>query len=1072
MTIVISSSTATQSGTDTSLGTAIDTMTGITVVQSYLRVMPDGSKFIVNGNFSDATGNFALMLVGNAKFGTSTTGVARIGLRTLVAGIPTYSGGGTLIIKPLAAENPNGEGNINYLLGGITGTSLTGTLSLFDMEIIDFSLTSNNRINQFMSNMAGCKFRAINQGVGVNQFTCIRFQSNAIVDDNVIENVFQFEFHGQPASFSRNTFVNTYGFISYSSGALIFLDNIKFTGSVANCGITNNGGLYYVNTYKDGVEMTEAFINALLPSPWSSLGIMINTDPALHGMHWGKTHREIIKNPSGTALSNAIVYFKDSYTTPTVFLPTVTGGAYTQTIRLKRATSTGYASIAYANYYPITKLVCEYNSVLYSEVFSTYDAMTAQTVQQTRVLPVDVNVTLSQSAANTILANNFTVSSSTGTITVRASSILDQLYDALKAWKCTAVQANLEYPTVNTQPVTASGTVLSTAMSIVINSGVTLSTGIKGTSLVTTGSFTNAGILSCSVTVATVNNTGTLSSGITITGNVSQATPTNLSGVTITGNLTYNTNTPITITFTNCVVTGTISNSGSGLITISTSNSTIGTIGSNITSRLVTSLNINGLTAGSQIYIVDNSGNQIDYVSSSGTSYTLNTTGGIGTWTWKVARYGYTAQTGTHQPAIENTIISITLIIDLFITQTTKATVAAYTILSNLDRLYDYAAYYETTNSGISYARVINKAGTAASATSYNITLTNTGSVWAFTGSELTINVGTSLGAGSTITGALFTSGLVTLLNAITDTTITANVLQTTPTNLTNVTITGNLTYNIGTSPTVTFTNSTVTGTLSNSGLGTVTITKVNATIGAVGTNIIAQQFASILAPNLLSGSRVRLYNITDLVEIYNGVLTSTGLNQSFLYTGDKTIKLTATYQNGTTAKLAVEANGAFTAGGLQFLNFQDDDLIYNSYAIDGSTISEFEADYVNDQIDLKIATNFLAAELYAWWVYNLTTINGIRDFVGGITAEDESNLRINANIISIKLDNTTTTNLIQIDNIRIYRSDSAYPVASPETSGGGGIQINWTNKVYTSTIDSNAIATINRNTKLIPALL
>jgi hypothetical protein len=103
---------------------------------------------------------------------------------------------------------------------------------------------------------------------------------------------------------------------------------------------------------------------------------------------------------------------------------------------------------------------------------------------------VDSNVTLSQTAANTILASNFTVNSSTGTITVRVSSTLDQLYDALKAWKCSAVQANLLYPTISTQPVNMSGTSLTTNMSIALSAGVTLSAGTKATTLTTTGTVT------------------------------------------------------------------------------------------------------------------------------------------------------------------------------------------------------------------------------------------------------------------------------------------------------------------------------------------------------------------------------------------------------------------------------------------------------------------------------------------------------------------------------------------------------------------------------------------------------
>jgi hypothetical protein len=374
-----------------------------------------------------------------------------------------------------------------------------------------------------------------------------------------------------------------------------------------------------------------------------------------------------------------------------------------------------------------------------------------------------------------------------------------------------------------------------------------------------------------------------------------------------------------------------------------------------------------------------------------------------------------------------------------------------------LDNLYDASKAFKTKADG-------TNAAYPTPATSF------------FTANGTTVDFGSMpiIGVNNLTSGTKFqtlkSTGSITASGSMSNIDIEGNVTQATPTNLSGVNIIGNLTYNTNTPITITLTNCSISGTVSNSGSGLVTITKINTTLGTVGSNVSAQQFANISAPNLLTGSRVRLYNVSDSVEIYNAVLSSAGFSYDFSWTANKTIKLIATYQNGTTAKLAVEATGVVTSSGLQFLNSQENDAIYNTYAIDGSTVTKFEADYANDQIDLKIGTNFFVAELYAWWVYNLTTPNGIRDFVGGITAEDAANLRINANFVSIKLDNITSTIVRQLDNIRIYRSDSAYPVVQP-TSGGGGIDVNWQEKVYIATLDSNAIAAILRNTNLIPGL-
>jgi len=251
-------------------------------------------------------------------------------------------------------------------------------------------------------------------------------------------------------------------------------------------------------------------------------------------------------------------------------------------------------------------------------------------VASTTILSLpDTNVTLSQASAITKLASSFTVNTSTNTLTVTASSSLDDLYDAMKAYKCTADQINLQYPTIDTQPVTTSGTSLITAMNIVVNSGVTLSSGSKFTAINTSGTFTNAGIISTNI-IANITTTGNISSGVTVTGNISQATPINLTGVTINGNLTYNTNAPITIIFTNTNVSGTISNSGTSNVVINLSNSTIGTAGTRVVARQLTILTINGLETDSQVYITNEAGTQIEYIASSSIDYGINTTGGTG----------------------------------------------------------------------------------------------------------------------------------------------------------------------------------------------------------------------------------------------------------------------------------------------------------------------------------------------------------------------------------------------------------------------------------------------------------
>jgi hypothetical protein len=113
----------------------------------------------------------------------------------------------------------------------------------------------------------------------------------------------------------------------------------------------------------------------------------------------------------------------------------------------------------------------------------------------------DASVTLSQSAAAALTS----------------IATLNDLYDAAKNWKCQANATRLEYPTLFTQPVTASGTALdlgslnvvidpSAAAAFAINTGTntitakatTLAVGSKFVELQTTGtiSFANGGTAS------------------------------------------------------------------------------------------------------------------------------------------------------------------------------------------------------------------------------------------------------------------------------------------------------------------------------------------------------------------------------------------------------------------------------------------------------------------------------------------------------------------------------------------------------------------------------------------------
>ena len=224
--------------------------------------------------------------------------------------------------------------------------------------------------------------------------------------------------------------------------------------------------------------------------------------------------------------------------------------------------------------------------------------------------------------------------------------------------------------------------------------------------------------------------------------------------------------------------TGTVSGSGSTTVIYTTGSGTTGYITLTVPS-------------GSSLAIYDQTPTLTQYIASTGTTVTQAVPAGVtGNYTYKVTMYGYTSVSGsivvTGGGYFTNTI---SLPVDIGITQATAATVTAYTTLDNEDRLYDYAAYFETTSSGILYARPTTKVGTALSLGSQNLSINATaGSVYAWSGSGVTIK-SSAFGDGSTMT-SLTTTGTISYLNGavfhtiITDSTGTTAIF--TMTGLTN----------------------------------------------------------------------------------------------------------------------------------------------------------------------------------------------------------------------------------------------------------------------------------------------
>lgn len=335
--------------------------------------------------------------------------------------------------------------------------------------------------------------------------------------------------------------------------------------------------------------------------------------------------------------------------------------------------------------------------------------------------------------------------------------------------------------------------------------------------------------------------------------------------------------------------------------------------------------------------------------------------------------------------------------VDSGITQLNSATVSAYTTLEVGQKVYDYYRYFESLLTNFGFYNVIVKAGSILDAGSYNVVI-----------SDIAVNPLSIVGN-----------------------TITIKALQLNADSFTTLTTTG----------TITFSGSSILGSMK-----------------LLGSNGTFNQLTGTFTGYAL-GSRIQIYNFSTGTELYNGVPGSTTFTYTYLegstITSGNSIRVRKAYVSGTTAHLAEEYFVTATTLGWSLEDDNSLDTVYNSLGINGAGVSGFGADYINNEVNVTIGVDWYLSDLYAWWVYNLTTSQGIAQFLGGITAVDLANFRINNDIVNIYIDNNTAVNIKQLDNRRIYRSDGAYPVKS---SGGGGMDVVWRNTILIAETNTSGL--------------
>jgi hypothetical protein len=364
-------------------------------------------------------------------------------------------------------------------------------------------------------------------------------------------------------------------------------------------------------------------------------------------------------------------------------------------------------------------------------------------------------------------------------------------------------------------------------------------------------------------------------------------------------------------------------------------------------------------------------------------------------FTLKVRKYGY-VYLSEAADFTERTTLTKFLSADSAITQTTVATVAAYTTLETAAKFYDRCRYFESLDANIAVNLPITRSANLINAGSYNVIIDATSaSVFSLAGNTLTIKA-------STFTGDMTTTGVITLANG--------------------ATFVGTRTDANGTiAPPKTVS---ITGITAGSRLQIYNVTTATEVVNAV-----------------VAG--------TSYTATYN---EGTG------YTAGNIVRVRLTYTSGTTAKLPYSAQAVVGASGWSVLAAQLDDTVYATLGINGSTVTEFTPDYPNVQVDISDLDGSTRVDrLYAWFVHTQSSdADGIRLWFGGIVPEDAANFRIVTSVLNLKIDNVSATGVTFTDGRRLYRDDDASPLVS-STTGGGSITF-FAGKVYTVNIGGSAL--------------
>ena len=148
---------------------------------------------------------------------------------------------------------------------------------------------------------------------------------------------------------------------------------------------------------------------------------------------------------------------------------------------------------------------------------------------------------------------------------------------------------------------------------------------------------------------------------------------------------------------------------------------------------------------------------------------------------------------------------------------------------------------------------------------------------------------------------------------------------------------------------------------------------------------------STISLSGLRAGSRVQIYDSTNLVELFNEVVAGTTLSYAAPFVADYTARIRVMYATAATADIFNELSDLVTITGLSRSIIPKIDTVYVANAIDGFSVTDITI--VDNLFLVEIDTPTLSwSTIYAYGVSWLFSAEGIRDEGQFVEALDQAN--------------------------------------------------------------------------------